>query len=794
MLLKSISNHTHYLLFLVEIGRVLSLYAKDKAGVGFDRGARFKCSAISRQRTQEYPDVFQNGLPLPIKKWHEIEDDDIEEEASTKVWRWNAIEEHVVSIKSMLGSMDDGEVTISAYDTAWVALVEDVNGSGSPQFPTSLQWIANNQLQDGSWGDSKFFSLHDRLINTLACIIALKTWNIHLEKCQKGMTFFKENLSKLEDENDEHMPIGFEVAFPSLLEIARNRNLEIPHDSPVLQQIYTKRNFKLSKIPMEILQSVPTTLLHSMEGMKGLDWKKLLKLQSQNGSFMFSPSSTAFAFMETKDENCLRYLTKTVHKFNGGVPAAYPVDLFEHIWVVDRLQRLGISRYFEQEIEECIDYTRRYWTDKGICWARNSNVQDIDDTAMAFRLLRVHGYMVSPDVFRHFKKGDEFVCFAGQSTQAVTGMFNLYRASQVLFPGEKILEDTKDFSHKFLSQKHSSDLLDKWIITKDLPGEVGYALEVPWYASLPRVETRFYIPQYGGEDDVWIGKTLYRMPYVNNDKYLELAKIDYNTCQAMHSIEWHNMTKWFANCKLADYGLSRRSLLLAYFVATACIFEPERANERIAWAKTKALIDAITFHFGKNETSVMSDGCRRPNINRRGNGLLITLVETINQLSLDTIMVHSWDISHSLHQVWENWLLKWENGRDGDNDEAEWLIQTINLSAGRMPTSELLSNPQYEHLFNITNRVCNNIRRYQNQKHDVNGNGSCNIRNLTAPEIELNMQELVQLVLQNDSANGIDTKIKQTFLMVAKTFYYAAYCDSTTINYHVGKVLFETVL
>ena len=37
----------------------------------------------------------------------------------------------------------------------------------------------------------------------------------------------------------------------------------------------------------------------------------------------------------------------------------------------------------------------RYWTEKGICWARNSNVQDIDDTAMGFRLLRLHGYQVS---------------------------------------------------------------------------------------------------------------------------------------------------------------------------------------------------------------------------------------------------------------------------------------------------------------------------------------------------------------------------------------------------------------
>lgn len=76
-------------------------------------------------------------------------------------------------------------------------------------------------------------------------------------------------------------------------------------------------------------------------------------------------------------------------------------------------------------------------------------------------------------MFEHFKKGNEFICFAGQSTQAVTGMYNLFRASQVLFPGENILEGAKDFSTKFLREKQASDeLLDKWIITKDLPGEV----------------------------------------------------------------------------------------------------------------------------------------------------------------------------------------------------------------------------------------------------------------------------------------------------------------------------------
>jgi hypothetical protein len=41
----------------------------------------------------------------------------------------------------------------------------------------------------------------------------------------------------------------------------------------------------------------------------------------------------------------------------------------------------------------------RYWTDFGIGWASNSIVQDVDDTAMGFRLLRLHGFDVSEGTY-----------------------------------------------------------------------------------------------------------------------------------------------------------------------------------------------------------------------------------------------------------------------------------------------------------------------------------------------------------------------------------------------------------
>ncbi|KAI3449643.1 hypothetical protein Pfo_006308 [Paulownia fortunei] len=770
-----------------------------------------QCHAISRPRTEEYIDVIQNGLP--VIKWHEIVEDDTEKDTHKKEEPISdKIRELVESIRSILQSMDDGEISISPYDTAWVALVEDIGGSGEPQFPSSLKWISNNQLPDGSWGDSCIFSIYDRIINTLACVVALRSWNIHPDKSDKGISFIKEYIYKLEDENEEHMPIGFEVALPSLIEIAKKLEIDIPEDSRGLQEIYARRELKLTRIPRDIMHKVPTTLLHSLEGMPGLMWQKLLKLQSADGSFLFSPSSTAFALHQTKDDNCLKYLAKHVQKFNGGVPNVYPVDLFEHLWAVDRLQRLGICRYFQPEIEECIEYVYRYWTNKGICWARNSQVQDIDDTAMGFRLLRLHGYEISAEVFKHFEKGGEFFCFAGQSTQAVTGMYNLYRASQLMFPGENILADAGKFSAKFLQEKRANnELLDKWIITKDLPGEVGYALDVPWYASLPRVETRFYLEQYGGEDDVWIGKTLYRMSYVNNNTYLELAKLDYNNCQALHQREWKNIQKWYRNCSLGEFGLSERSLLLAYYIAAACVFEPEKSEERLAWAKTAILVETIVSHFDRLSTDqkrAFVNEFEHGSILKYANGgryktrtsLVGTLLRTLNQLSLDILLAHGRDIHQQLNQAWHKWLKTWEEGGDIRQGDAELFVRTLNLSGGGRRRGSgwaseevLMSHPKYQQLLKATIRVCHQLHLFRHRKvHDSNG-CMTNTGGITTAEIESDMQELVKLVITKSSGD-LDSQTKQNFLTIARSFYYAAYCNPGTINFHIAKVLFERVL
>ena len=81
------------------------------------------------------------------------------------------------------------ELSVSSYDTALVAMVPSPNSPTAPYFPKCIIWLMNNQLNDGSWGlpNSDHRILKDTLSSTLACIVALKRWNVGEDQIIKGM-------------------------------------------------------------------------------------------------------------------------------------------------------------------------------------------------------------------------------------------------------------------------------------------------------------------------------------------------------------------------------------------------------------------------------------------------------------------------------------------------------------------------------------------------------------------------------------------------------------------------------
>ncbi|XP_037486909.1 syn-copalyl diphosphate synthase-like isoform X1 [Triticum dicoccoides] len=709
------------------------------------------------------------------------------------------------TIRAGMSSMGGGEITVSPYDTAFVALVGDLDGGDGPQFPSSIDWIVQNQLPDGSWGESSFFLIQDRIMNTLACVVALTSWNLHVDKCEKGLKFIRENMWRLAEQEEDWTLIGFEISFPSLLCMARDLGLDIPYDHPALDAIYSQRNQKLSKIPLDILHSIPTTLLHSVEGMVDLDWQRLLKLKCSDGSFRTSPAATARALKETGDLKCLKYIDEIVKKFDGGAPCVYPVDLYERLWAVDRLTRLGISRHFTSEIKECLDFTYRHWTqveDDGLSHAGSCSAADIDDTAMGFRLLRLNGYHVNPCALKKFEKDGEFFCFPRQSSQSVTAIYNTYRATQVAFPGEKddVLRRAEQFGRAFLQERRASNKLnDKWVIPKDLPGEVEYALDFPWKASLPRVETRFYLEQYGGGDDVWIGKVLYRMPLVNNDLYLEAAKADFTNFQRMCRLEWHGLKRWYERNNLEMYGVSANSALRAYFLAAANIFEPTRAAERLAWARTAMLAEAVSSYFQRN-------GCA-PELRERLSAILTpghshnlargamdsvenSIPHVVDELIMD--LSKFGNAADTLREAWKDWFTAWtakESSGPCEWSAALLLVRTVEVCSGRHgSTQQQLNISEYTQLEELTSSIC---RKLSSRVLAQGGQKMENIEDIDR-QVDLDMRELTQHVLQ--SCNGVSGLTRQTFMHVVKSFNYVTLCPHDTIDCHISKVLFEDII
>ncbi|XP_028552327.1 bifunctional levopimaradiene synthase, chloroplastic-like [Dendrobium catenatum] len=359
------------------------------------------------------------------------------------------IETLIREIKDMFLRLGDGEISPSAYDTAWIARIPSLNDPNKPQFPTTLQWILKNQLNDGSWGEPSFFSLYDRLVS----------------------------------------------------------------------------------------------------------------------------------------------------------PVVYPIDIFEHNWMIDTIQRLGIDHHFRKEISNALDFLYRNLRKDGLAWERDAIVTDIDDTCMGLRLLRLHGYPISPDVLEYFKDIDgTFLCYMGETHKGVSDFFSLYRFSQIAFLGEKILKQTKIFTEQHLIKSiKDNHVYDKWAIKKALNKEIEWALRNPWKMSLPMLEMQEYIKNYG-DNDVWIEKTIFRMYNINNSKYLELAKLECNKLQAIHTREAKSILLWWNSCGFNNLVVTQLNPKEIHFSICAAIYEPEFSTSRIAYTKCNCIESILKDIFQSHES------------------------------------------------------------------------------------------------------------------------------------------------------------------------------------------------
>ncbi|KAK0580155.1 hypothetical protein LWI29_037243 [Acer saccharum] len=267
-------------------------------------------------------------------------------------------------------------VSPSAYDTAWLAMVPDSHQPFEPMFKDCLNWVLNNQTEQGFWGDHR--DGHGRptiesIPETLACLIALKRWNSGKPQVEKGLAFLHANVKKLLEENYDSYPRWFAIVFPAMVELSRIVGLEIlfPDTSRgAMNEIFFQRQQIIETEELVDDKHYYPPLLSYLEALPSsydINREDIIRNLSDDGSLFQSPSATARAFMATGNEKCLANLQSLVQRCANGVPPRYPMDEdLIKLCIVNQLQRLGLAEHFIKEIEEVLEQVYRWSKDWGL--------------------------------------------------------------------------------------------------------------------------------------------------------------------------------------------------------------------------------------------------------------------------------------------------------------------------------------------------------------------------------------------------------------------------------------------
>jgi len=552
--------------------------------------------------------------------------------------------------------LEKPEVTPSPYDTAWVAMVP-LPGSGlqGPCFPQCVQWIMQNQHGNGSWGINEFVQSANKyiLLSTLACVIALKKWNVGPEHIKRGLQFISRNFSIVMDAQIA-TPIGFNITFPSMLSLAIGMGLEFHVNETHIGSILHLRDMELNRLAGEESCGKEAYLAYVAGGLVNmLDWNKVKKYKRENGSLFNSPAATAAALVHNYDDKGLQYLNLLVSTFDGAVPSAYPLDIYCLLSLVDTLKRIGISRHFSREIKSILDKTYSFWL------RRDEEIMlDVTTCSMAFRLLRMNGYDVSSDELSHVAKASTFHDTLQGYLNDTKSLLELYKASKVrLSENELTIENICYWSGCLLTEKLNSDEM------QNLPifGEVEYALAFPYYAIVEPLDHKRNIEHFnfGGSEML---KTTSLTCCVNQD-LLDLAVRNFSLSQSVYQDELQHLESWEKGNRLDQLDFARKTLRNCYLSAVATISPHELSDARMACAKTIELTLVVDDFFDvggsmeelQNLILLVERWKDHPKVKLYSDKVEVVfsaLYTTVNQLGAKASALQNRDVTEHVVEIW----------------------------------------------------------------------------------------------------------------------------------------------
>lgn len=333
------------------------------------------------------------------------------------------------SVHYLLKEIGPGRMMSTAYDTAWIARLCELD---EPMAEQALEWIRSHQLSDGSWGASEPRYYHDRLACTLAAITALARRKdaqdrVRLRRAQLAMETAARGLkTDLAGET-----IGFEMIVPTLLAEAEVLGAIQRQDDDLLGQLAHRRAAKLAVLPGRTINRF-VTVAFSAE-MAGSDDLRLLdveNLQEANGSVGHSPSATAYFALHVRrhDPAALGYLHEVTA--NGSAPNVAPFDVFERAWT---LWNLTLTYPLDNETlalcQSHLDFLEAAWkSGQGIGFAAGYTPKDGDVTSLVYEVLTRFGRSVDREAVLRYEEHDHFRCYALEANPSISANIHVLGA------------------------------------------------------------------------------------------------------------------------------------------------------------------------------------------------------------------------------------------------------------------------------------------------------------------------------------------------------------------------------
>ncbi|CAN8316902.1 unnamed protein product [Cochlearia groenlandica] len=302
-----------------------------------------------------------------------------------------------------------------------------------------------------------------------------------------------------------------------------------------------------------------------------------------NRSFIpFPPSPWGDHFLHvsvnhTEMDGLWREIEELKPKVNAMLLPSHGYDSKHIICLIHTLINLGISYLFENEI--IVFLKDSFKNIKDIIMGCNED--DLYTVSVVFRVFRLYGHDMSPDIFNIFKGGDGK--FKKCLIDDVRGMLSLYEASQFATTKEDILDEAMSFTKTHLELFVVGA---KATHHPHLTKLIKSALYIPQNYNLEILVARQYIGFYEKETD-------------HDEMLLKLAKLSFKFLQLQYIRDLKTLTKWWAELDLASKipNYFRERVVVSYYWAAGIYYEPQYSDARITLAKGIMITEIVDSTF-----------------------------------------------------------------------------------------------------------------------------------------------------------------------------------------------------